>query len=206
MKKYIIHIIVCLSLIIGCEQEDIVPGGTKTNALSGEWFVNHNHSVYGIDPFEKGYLRIITANTASDDGSQMVLTDEGHFQDGLTYRVKVNINETDLSFGSNDTLINYSEKVNIDTIPIADSTGDYEIPPEYLNNNKDSLVISRYRRALVRNGQIYKDAVDYLESGVISDSIYYEIWFENLEDETAIENDTLQVSGYRRTGFLEDDH
>jgi hypothetical protein len=31
------------------------------------------------------------------------------------------------------------------------------------------------------------------------------LWFEDLEVQTGIASDTLIVSGYRRTGFLEDE-
>ena len=42
-------------------------------------------------------------------------------------------------------------------------------------------------------------------SGAVADSIYFELWFEDLEFATGITSDTLLVSGYRRTGFLEDE-
>ena len=56
----------------------------------------------------------------------------------------------------------------------------------------------------VTNGKVIEDAVE-LPSGVMADSIYFEIWFEDLVDATGIENDTLYVSGYRKTGFKEDE-
>ncbi|MCY1718932.1 hypothetical protein OU798_01175 [Prolixibacteraceae bacterium Z1-6] len=58
----------------------------------------------------------------------------------------------------------------------------------------------------VSNGKIIPDAVSNLASGVTADSIYFEVWFEDLEGSTGIENDTLFVSGFRKTGFLEDEH
>lgn len=61
-------------------------------------------------------------------------------------------------------------------------------------------------KVLVRNGQIIKDAsVRESGSGVTTDSIYFELWFEDLEDATGIAGDTLYVSGFRRTGYLEDE-
>jgi hypothetical protein len=57
----------------------------------------------------------------------------------------------------------------------------------------------------IENGQIFPDAVK-LPSGVMADSIYFEVWFEDLEDATGIANDKLMVSGYRQTGFTEDEH
>ncbi len=59
-------------------------------------------------------------------------------------------------------------------------------------------------KVLVRNGKVIKD-VSLRPSGTIADSIYFELWFEDLEGETGIAGDTLIVSGYRRTGFLEDE-
>jgi len=56
----------------------------------------------------------------------------------------------------------------------------------------------------VTNGKVIKDAVQ-VPSGVTVDSIYFEVWFEDLVDATGIENDTLYVSGYRKTGFTEDE-
>lgn len=52
---------------------------------------------------------------------------------------------------------------------------------------------------------IFKDAKTDLPSGAKSDSIYFEIFFEDLEGATGIPSDRLIVSGYRRTGFLEDE-
>ena len=60
-------------------------------------------------------------------------------------------------------------------------------------------------KVIIRNGKIIKNA-SVQPSGATTDSIYFEIWFEDLEDQTEIPNDKLLVSGYRRTGFLEDEH
>jgi hypothetical protein len=58
----------------------------------------------------------------------------------------------------------------------------------------------------IMNGKILKDASTYHDSGATADSIYFELWFEDLEAEgTGIANDTLYVSGFRRTGFMEDE-
>ena len=59
-------------------------------------------------------------------------------------------------------------------------------------------------KILVRNGKIIEHA-STRPSGAVADSIYFELWFEDLEDATGIASDTLIVSGYRRTGFLEDE-
>ena len=59
-------------------------------------------------------------------------------------------------------------------------------------------------KVLIRNGKII-EKVSERPSGAIADSIYFELWLEDLEDQTGIASDTVIVSGYRRTGFLEDE-
>jgi hypothetical protein len=58
----------------------------------------------------------------------------------------------------------------------------------------------------ITNGKIIHDAVSNLASGVTADSIYFEVWFDDLEGATGIADDKLIVSGFRKTGFLEDEH
>jgi len=60
-------------------------------------------------------------------------------------------------------------------------------------------------KVIIKNGKIIKNASTQ-PSGAVTDSIYFEVWFEDLEDQTGIANDKLLVSGFRRTGFLEDEH
>lgn len=60
-------------------------------------------------------------------------------------------------------------------------------------------------KVTIKNGKIIKNA-SVQPSGATTDSIYFELWFEDLEDATEIPNDKLLVSGFRRTGFLEDEH
>lgn len=66
-------------------------------------------------------------------------------------------------------------------------------------------IIEDYEIAvIVDSGRIVKDAVK-LPSGVMADSIYFQIWFDDLAGATGIEEDRLLVSGYRISGFPEDD-
>lgn len=171
MKKLIYYLSTALLLLgVSCEQDEIDPGKVKFNELSGEWFVNYDHAVYGLDPFGVGYTRIITSSTASESETEMIITDESNFWD---YRVKSAMSISDKTFGSVDQV--------------------------------DNLVADYGIKVIVENGKIIEDAVT-LPSGLVADSIYFEIWFEDLEGATGIENDRLIVSGYRRTGFEEDEH
>ncbi|MGQ8338852.1 lipid-binding protein [Sunxiuqinia sp. A32] len=52
----------------------------------------------------------------------------------------------------------------------------------------------------ITNGKIIKNAVTNLASGVTADSIYFEIEFE--DDPGTI----YQAAGFRKTGFVEDEH
>jgi len=56
----------------------------------------------------------------------------------------------------------------------------------------------------IMNGKVIKDAVT-LPSGYVADSIYFEVWFGDLEESTGIPDDKLLVGGYRKTGFAEDE-
>lgn len=67
-----------------------------------------------------------------------------------------------------------------------------------------SVVTGYEIKVIVNNGKIIQEAA-LLPSGVMADSIHYEIWFEDLEGATGIASDTLFVSGYRKTGFKEDE-
>lgn len=169
MKNLTILTVSLLFIMASCKTEDIEPGAAANNELSGEWFVNYDHNVYGPDPFGVGYTRLITSTSASQSATELIITDEENF---WTYRVKASMDVSTKTFGGQDTLANF----------IGDDI-----------------------KILIRNGRIIEDAVT-AESGVVTDSIYFELWFEDLEDATGIPSDTLFVSGYRRTGFLEDEH
>jgi hypothetical protein len=171
MKNNILILAAFLMIaMVSCKTEDIDPGAAANNDLSGEWFVEYNHNVYGHDPFGAGYTRLLTSTTASESATDLIITDEENF---WSFRVKAKMDISSKSFGSPDTLTNY-------------------IPGNDI-------------KVLIRNGKIFDDAVT-TAAGVVTDSIYFEVWFEDLEDATGIPSDTLFVSGYRRTGFLEDDH
>lgn len=150
--------------------EDPEVWDSKVLDLSGDWFVRYDHEEYGEDPFGKGFKPLMTFNTAKDDGTEIWITDDGSFWD---YKVKVNVNASNLTFGSDQALVN--------------SVDGYEIGVK------------------IMNGKIIKNAVTQ-PSGYVSDSIYFEIWFEDLEDQTGIANDKLLVGGFKRSGFTEDLH
>lgn len=170
MKRNILIAALFAFVLSSCDKKDeFTNEKSKVVEIAGEWYVHYDHPVYGPDPFGVGYTSLITYNTSSDDGQVMWINDQGNF---WTYQVKIPVNLSDLTFGSQDTVIN--------------AVNGYGI------------------KVLVRNGKVIKH-VSLRPSGAIADSIYFELWFEDLEGSTGIAGDTLIVSGYRRTGFLEDE-
>jgi hypothetical protein len=170
MKRNILLLAFIAFILSSCDRkEEFVNEESAVVELAGEWYVHYDHPVYGADPFAVGYTSLVTYNTAVDNGQEIWLNDEGNF---WTYQVKIPADVSELTFGSQDTVIN--------------AIAGYDI------------------KVLVRNGKIIKDA-SLRKSGAIADSIYFELWFEDLEGSTGIPSDTLIVSGYRRTGFLEDE-
>lgn len=171
MRKVILYFLALFMIfsVFSCTEDPEV-WDSKVLELSGDWFVRYDHESYGEDPFGSGFTPLMTFNTAKDDGTEIWITDDGNFWD---YKVKVNVNASNLTFGSDQALVN--------------SVDGYEIGVK------------------IMNGKIIKNAVTQ-PSGYVSDSIYFEIWFEDLEDQTGIANDKLLVGGFKRSGFLEDLH
>ncbi len=176
-NNILIYILFLSTILISCDlKEDYVVEKTKVVEAAGDWYVLYNHSFYGEDPFGAGYTGIITYNTANDDVDSIWITDQGNFWDPQHY-------------------LSYLIKVPIDLNTFTFGSTDTII------NNVDGYEI----KVVIQNGIIVNDAVTDLPSGAITDSIYFEVYFEDLEDYTGIAGDTLFVSGYRRTGFQEDE-
>lgn len=149
--------------------EDVDIWDSSTKEFAGDWYVRYDHATYGEDPFGAGFNGLTTYNTAADDGKEIWLSDDGHFWD---YKVRIPVNQSDISFGSADKVMSIVDGYEIEVI--------------------------------IKNGKIIKEAA-LLPSGVMADSIYFEVWFEDLEGATGIANDVLYVGGYRKTGFSEDE-
>ncbi len=170
MKKLALYTLgILLFSFMSCTEEAEVWDSSVLD-LSGDWMVRYDHEEFGEDPFGAGFSALTTFNTAADNGTEMWITDDGHFWD---YKVKIDTDPEMLTFGSEKQVIN--------------SVDGYDIA------------------IVIKNGKVIKDAVTQ-PSGFVSDSIYFEIWFEDLEESTGIAEDKLLVSGFRRTGFSEDLH
>ncbi len=167
--RYRIFIIAALFVSLYSCTEDIDLWESPVKDFAGDWYVRYDHETYGEDPFGAGFNGLTTYNTAVDDGTEIWLTDEGHFWD---YKVRIPVNVDGLTFGSETPVTNFVDGYEIEVV--------------------------------VKNGKVIKEAA-LLPSGVMADSIYFEVWFEDLEGATGIADDVLYVGGYRKTGFSEDE-
>lgn len=168
---------------VGCEALDDIDAypdpvieTSSTYPVSGEYYVLYNHAEYGEDPFGAGFTKVFISNTAANDGKEIWIGDYAASAD-------------DYGFWQ------YKVKVPVNVTDLTFGN------TEAVVNNAAGYPI----QIKIMNGKIFKEA-SLMNSGVKADSIYFEVWFEDLEGATGIADDKLLVSGYRRTGFLEDEH
>lgn len=166
MKKYILQIAILAVVVLfsSCDiKDDYDEIDSEVVEAAGEWWIN-----YSTDGYESGYLKTLTFNTSTDDGSEIWISDEGNF---WVYKVKCPVNIDNLTFSGMDLV----------------SAATWQGEPYDIKIN-------------ISNGKIIEDAVDNLASGAVADSIYFEIEFE--DDPGTI----YQAAGFRKTGFIEDEH
>lgn len=140
--------------------------------MSGEWYVTYkfDDGAGNIDDwYGVGYVPLFTYNTADESKTEFWISGNMDAANFWSYCVKSSLNLETLTF-------NGSELV---------STGDWEGAPYDIKVN-------------ITNGKVIEDG-GTSKSGVVVDSIYFEIEFE--DDPGRI----YQCSGHRRTGFLEDE-
>lgn len=96
-----------VAFMSACQEEyepEMIPG----HELAGEWYVTY--TIDGVDVYGVGYSTILTNNTAAADGSEIWVSDEGHFWD---YKAKVPANTEGMSFGTVDSLDNTAYPVKM---------------------------------------------------------------------------------------------
>lgn len=186
MKRiiYISFIVLTIVLSWSCEaiydwNEPKEPSTEYSSAypLAGEWYVTYKFDDgSGVidDYYGVGYVRLWTTNTAANDGKEMWISDGGNTGYGDAsfwgYSVKTPINTAAKTFSGTD---------------LESSVDDAGVPYEVVIN--------------IENGKVIVDG-GLSTSGVVVDSIYFEIEFS--DDPGTI----YHCSGTRRTGFPEDDH
>jgi len=165
MKRYIFKIAVITVMILfsSCDMKDEFEQiNSNVVEAAGEWWVN-----YSTEGYESGYTKMLTFNTADDNGDEIWISDENNF---WVFKVKCPVNIDNLTFAGTDLV----------------SAALWQGEPYDIKIN-------------ISNGKII-EAVSLQPSGAITDSIYFEIEFE--DDPGTI----YQASGFRKTGFLEDEH
>ncbi len=108
MKKYLIYTFILFSLIVSScdEKEDYEQINSQVVDASGEWWIKFSKAGY-----ETGYLKVLTFNTAADDGTEIWISDEGNW---MNVKFKCPVNITNLSFsGSSLTNISSDNTVTV---------------------------------------------------------------------------------------------
>lgn len=116
MKKVLYLAALLFSVALtSCEKEEI--GNTATVATAGDWYVtvdavdeNGNLVYSDEDLFGMGNIHVITANTAANQATEMILTDLGSF---WGFKVKVAVDPQNMTFQTTT-----SEPNNLEYDPI----------------------------------------------------------------------------------------
>ncbi len=159
ITRVLVAMLVLTSFVACDEVGDTDPGGTSTEAMAGDWYVQTlvNGTVVA------DYALISTYNTSANDGKDMWIDDHGNVWD---FKVKSPVTLSSLSFaGSN----------------LASSVDGYDI-----NVN-------------ITEGKITQKGAT-TTGGHTVDGISFKAEFS--DDPGTI----YEIKGYRRTGFIEDEH
>lgn len=149
-----------LTSFASCDEVgDSDPGGTSTESMAGDWYVQTLVDGKVI----ADYALISTYNTAANDGKSFWIDDHGHVYD---FKVKAPVTVSSLSFSGNN---------------LASSVDGYDI-----NVN-------------ITEGKITKNDTK-TSGGNTVDGISFKAEFS--DDPGTI----YEIKGYKRTGFLEDEH
>ncbi len=107
MKKvlYFAAMLLTMTLTTSCEKEEV--GNTATVATAGQWYVTvdavdeSGNVVYeDADLFGLGRVLLLTANTAANSATEMIVDDLQNF---WGYRVKVTVDPVNMTFATNTT-------------------------------------------------------------------------------------------------------
>ena len=145
---------------VSCRKEkDTDAGGTNTQAMAGEWWIELKVNNTLATP---GYHKILTYNTAENLATKMWIDDH---EDLWPFKFKIDVDPAAKTFSAANATSTYT---NI-TVKLA-------------------------------NGKILQKATKGPASKAVTDSIYFEAEFS---DDPGT---TYQFTGYKRTGWPEDDH
>jgi hypothetical protein len=177
MKKYMILLFASLTFALaGCERET-EPGGTAVEKMAGDWWVTVDMVENGTVVAKDlvGHIQMSTYNTAANLPTEMFVDDLANFWD---YKGKVKADAGLLTFGSEDEVTNLS----------------YEDSKFKITNGKILL------NQALSPSELPVDSIVFEVS--FNDDGYYD---DNDEYVAAPYAYTYRVSGFRRTGFADDD-
>ncbi len=181
MKK-IVYLFAVLLVFASCEKEDI--GGTATESLAGQWYVHvdavdaDGELVYSDDElYGIGNFLLLTYNTSYNSADTLFVDDQKNFWD---FKTKVLCNTSNKTFGNEDYADNYKYESGVK----------------------------------ITGGKILNGAAT-TPSGMPADSIVFYVEFDDDYAEvdegeyeytpTAYGFSSYRISGYRYTGFTNDD-
>ena len=178
MKKIVLYTIVLaagLLSISSCAKDEI--GGTATEAMAGEWYV----TAVAIDG---------NGEVVYEDAD---LFDIGHFHLD-TYNTASN-GTTEMWIDDNTNFWEFKIKIKIDLA--AKTFQATDVPNEYYSDPEDCLVT-------ISNGKILPGAAT-TPSKMPADSIVFNVSFSDDLYPAAYGYAEYRISGYRYTGFVNDD-
>lgn len=187
MKKslYLFALMAMLVAFTSCEKDEVE--NTATVEMAGEWHVHvtalEGDEVADEDWFGDGYYNITTSNTAANVDNEMWLVDAN--ATFFPYQVKIDVNPSNMTFNSS---------TNADNLFGAS---------DYLATNFG--IEGAGETVTITNGKIVKNGTT-TPSGQPADYIEFYVSFGGDPFPGAYGvNKEYKVSGFRYTGFVEDE-
>ncbi|MBK6546755.1 MAG: hypothetical protein IPO78_08955 [Saprospiraceae bacterium] len=185
--------------------------GTAVQSMAGEWFLQLADATDGT--LYVDYSMCTTSNTAANTADKMWFFDHDHF---FSTQNKLSVNINDLSFSSDDDNLLYDATHKAPTGKPVVAIGTVK-----------TVLSATPAKIKITNGKILKnaarppsktttDSLYMLMTGVYSQFNYMADTYQiNGVDTTVVwklvstltaDDGPYAISGYRRTGFLEDEH
>ncbi len=185
MKKILyITLTLCALLCVSCEKDPI--GGTATEALSGQWYVqvdaiNADNTVWAEDPFGMGRILMLTHNNNANDAGTLYVNLDG--RDYFWYfKVQVPCDIGAMTFGLS---------------PGKSVTNEAIMQDEKKNDVLYDIQVELWDGVIVKNGM-------KSPSGMPVDSISFRVKFEDDVLPANYGFDHYRIHGWRFTGFVAD--
>jgi hypothetical protein len=168
----VLAVMFVLTAFVSCDEVgDTDPGGTSTESMAGDWYVQTLQNGVVVS----NYGLISTYNTAANDGKEFWIDD--HLFSVWGFKVKLPVTLSSSSFAGS----NLASSVVDDVAATPDVIETYEV-----NVN-------------ITEGKITKNGATST-GGHTVDAIYFKAEFS--DDPGTV----YEVKGYKRTGFIEDEH